>query len=515
MMRKKIVEKYRVQFEQLKNGDHFYRLGKLFQTKNKNYFYDMGTGKIFELKNEVYELLYYIFKMDTIDGIDELHLSDEELEKGLEEIVAAKGDEHILSAPKLTEFVGPQSLALREELDSNMSQLTLEVTESCNLRCKYCIYQDSHNDFHGYVNRNMTFEIAKKAIDFAYPRIGKHFYIAFYGGEPLLNYTLITQVVKYAKKSVKEKELGFSLTTNGVLITDEIAEFFAKNDFVILVSLDGPEDIHNENRVFADGRGSFKLATEGLKKLLKAYGNKYKSNIFISMVTSGPNYAEKYDKIQKFFVETDWLPSDISVNASYVSYGRYAEEYVMPNLEMDEEYAEKNIDPLVDWSIANHGENAGKERLFSKAQIQKNLHIVHRREIYEKPMGTYFFNGCCVPGARRMHVNVEGKFLPCERVGTVPYLGDVNNGFDYDCIKKYYVQDFMEEAVEYCKHCWAVHMCSSCYIDCFDDDKINMSYRHSGCKYIRYNLQKALEQYHSILESNPDELEPLNHIVIE
>ena len=57
MMRKKIVEKYRVQFEQLKNGDHFYRLGKLFQTKNKNYFYDMGTGKIFELKNEVYELL--------------------------------------------------------------------------------------------------------------------------------------------------------------------------------------------------------------------------------------------------------------------------------------------------------------------------------------------------------------------------------------------------------------------------------------------------------------------------
>ena len=73
----------------------------------------------------------------------------------------------------------------------------------------------------------------------------------------------------------------------------------------------------------------------------------------------------------------------------------------------------------------------------------------------------------------------------------------------------------MEEAVEYCKHCWAVHMCSSCYIDCFDDDKINMSYRHSGCKYIRYNLQKALEQYHSILESNPDELEPLNHIVIE
>ena len=52
-MRKKIVEKYRVQFEQLKNGDHFYRLGKLFQTKNKNYFYDMGTGKIFELKKNL------------------------------------------------------------------------------------------------------------------------------------------------------------------------------------------------------------------------------------------------------------------------------------------------------------------------------------------------------------------------------------------------------------------------------------------------------------------------------
>ena len=73
------LEKYKVQFEKLKNENHFYRLGKLFQTESKNYFYDVGTGKIFELNKEVYEVLYYIFKNDGMEGIEQLPLSNEEL----------------------------------------------------------------------------------------------------------------------------------------------------------------------------------------------------------------------------------------------------------------------------------------------------------------------------------------------------------------------------------------------------------------------------------------------------
>lgn len=108
---------------------------------------------------------------------------------------------------------------------------------------------------------------------------------------------------------------------------------------VILVSLDGPREIHDENRVYIDGTGSFEKTASGLKMLLEAYGDMAKTNIFISMVTSGPNIEEKYDKIQEFFKNTEWLPEDITVNPSYVSYGRQEEEYEMVNCKKEKMYA--------------------------------------------------------------------------------------------------------------------------------------------------------------------------------
>lgn len=182
-MEKTKIKEYKELFDNLKNGNQYYRLGKLFSTTEKKYFYDTGTGKIFEIADRVYEVLDAIFDEDTLDAVFSLKMDEKELESALDEIVESINKENILQAPPLVEFRGPHSEALEYYLEEQMSQLTLEVTEKCNLRCKYCIYQDSHSDFHGYANRDMQFETAKKAIDFAYPRTGKNFYVAFYGGE--------------------------------------------------------------------------------------------------------------------------------------------------------------------------------------------------------------------------------------------------------------------------------------------------------------------------------------------
>lgn len=455
-MEKTKIKEYKELFDNLKNGNQYYRLGKLFSTTEKKYFYDTGTGKIFEIADRVYEVLDAIFDEDTFDAVFSLKMDEKELESALDEIVESINKENILQAPPLVEFRGPHSEALEYYLEEQMSQLTLEVTEKCNLRCKYCIYQDSHSDFHGYANRDMQFETAKKAIDFAYPRTGKNFYVAFYGGEPLLNFKVIKESMEYVKQLVEDKNYGFSLTTNATLITEEIAKYFAENEVVILVSLDGPREIHDENRVYIDGTGSFEKTASGLKMLLEAYGDMAKTNIFISMVTSGPNIEEKYDKIQEFFKNTEWLPEDITVNPSYVSYGRQEEEYEMVNCKKEKMYAaNRNNDPLISWSKEN---GINQTQLFSAGYIQRLLYIIHRRDLSNTPMNQYYFNGCCVPGSRRLHVNVEGKFLPCERVGAVPFIGNVNDGFDLEAIKKHYVQDFMEAAVPYCKNCWAVHI---------------------------------------------------------
>ena len=96
-------------------------------------------------------------------------------------------------------------------------------------------------------------------------------YLGFYGGEPLLNYKLIEQSVNYAKEIIRDKEISFSLTTNATLITPQIAKFLVENEFEILISLDGPKDIHNENRIFINGNGSFNSTIEGIKVILECY----------------------------------------------------------------------------------------------------------------------------------------------------------------------------------------------------------------------------------------------------
>lgn len=510
-----VLREYKTFFDDLKGDNHFYRLGKPFKTSKEYYFYDLGTGKIFCINENIYTVLRCLFDTNEFDSLLKLGLDTEILKSTLEEIKESVLKENILSAPIITCFSGPQSLSLSENLEHNMSQLILETTQRCNLRCEYCIYQDDHNDYHSFNNIDMTFDTAKKSIDFTYQRANDKMSIGFYGGEPLLNFKLIKQCVDYAENLIKDKRLNFVMTTNAVLITEDIAKYFAKHNFIITVSLDGPKEIHDENRKFQDGTGSFEYTIRGLKFLVDAYKDRAEYSLFISMVTDGPNIKEKYDKIQSFFDNTEWLPN-LSVNSSYISQGRLKQKYTLPSNQNDKLYSNNlHIDPLSDWSIEKQDGQFNKKKLFSNRKIREGLHVIHRRDLYNEPMQNYYFNGCCIPGSRRLYVTVDGNFSPCERVGTTPFLGNVNSGFDMESIKKYYVNDFMNEAVKYCNNCWAAHLCTNCYVGCFDTDKVNFSYRHSSCNYMRYTLEKYLILYHEILERDPESLDKLNDIVLE
>jgi len=152
--------------------------------------------------------------------------------------------------------------------------------------------------------------------------------------------------------------------------------------------------------------------------------------------------------------------------------------------------------------------------LFSNLYLQNELVQIHKRPLNEKPLQYYTLNGCCVPGGRRVYVTAYGNFLPCEKVGTSPFIGNVDKGIDIDAIKKHYVNDFMNEAVKYCNNCWAVNMCGSCYVNCYDKNGIHFSYRHNSCRYARYSLEKNLIWYHEILEHEPESLNYLNDVIV-
>lgn len=511
--KREVIESFMLFFQRIKNSNHYCRLGKTFKTQSKKYFLDTGTGKIFEINNNVYLVLQCLFDTDDFEKIAFLKISDEELESALSEIKNAVCSENILLAPPVSSMVGSQTEDLEYILENDIKQVTLELTERCNLRCGYCIYNESVSGNRDFGTKDMTFETARKAIDFLAAHSEEKIAIGFYGGEPLLKYELIKKCVKYALDTLKNKDITFSMTTNLVLMTREKAEYFASiNNFIITASIDGPEDVHNEYRKFPDGTGSFSKAIQGFKNLVEAYKDKAETDLLINMVTEGPNYEEKYEKIKQFFKLIPWIPQKIAISNSYASHGAVISEYT--GINSDKEFLvsnmdEKDLNPLMVWAMKKENKN---DNIFSRRYVQNELIMIHKRPLNEKPLKYYTLNGCCVPGGRRVYVTTNGQFLPCEKIGNAPYIGNVDKGVDYNAIKKHYVNDYINEAVKFCNDCWAINMCGNCYVNCYNEKGVDFRLRHNNCRYTRYSLEKNLIWYHEILETEPESLKYLNNV---
>lgn len=141
-------------------------------------------------------------------------------------------------------------------------QLYLAVSESCNFRCKYCRQKKTPNLI------NMTIDDIKNAIDTFYSVATKPKSIVFFGGEPLLNIDGIKYAIEYVRSF--DKQIQFSMVINGSLCTKEIANFFAKNQVEVIVSLDGPEPFNNKARINISQKGTYNQAIRGYQNLKEA-----------------------------------------------------------------------------------------------------------------------------------------------------------------------------------------------------------------------------------------------------
>lgn len=360
----------------------------------------------------------------------------------------------------------------------------------------------------------MDWEVAKKAVDFlkAHSQNSDERHIGFYGGEPLINYDLIKKTTDYANKLFDK--MIYSMTTNATLMNEEIADYIMRNKFNIIVSLDGYKELHNKNRLFVSGEGSFENTIRGLKILLKSaekYNNK--ESITLNMVIEGPDYEDEYDKIQLYLNECDWLPNNINILTSSIDYGPHESIYTRPQSYEERMILKDYYDPILSWDKKNKKRNKDNTNvLFTDADVDKAMMIIHKRLLSEKPVKKYGMNGCCVPGERRIYVTVDGSFKICEKVGDIPEIGNVDKGFDKKRIKELYFDDFIKEANKYCKDCWAINLCTLCYVNCYDKNGMHFDYRHNSCRSERNYLLGSLIKYHEILEENPDVLEEFNEI---
>lgn len=494
------------------------RLGHMFQTPEQIYFYDSGTGKVEKLEKEEASFFRWLFERGDHDGYEEwcAYRSGFDENDVLKDIRGAVVEENLLLSP----FPAPMRSCrhqeeLKQALDENMRLITLELTGRCNLRCGYCIYNDTFQGNRNFSEQDMSEETAKKAIRHLTKHSGKEVSVTFYGGEPLLKYELIQTCVAYARELMHDRQLSFSLTSNMTLMTRDKAEYFLGiENFYLVASLDGPQELHDAYRRYPDGSGSFRDTLRGLKILAEVFGSQFASRVSLSMVFTPPYTFDHVDRIYDFFAKLDWLPEETEKLVSYpeegsVEYSLAASEGVALDSEDDRGY----VETLSRWTKDRfHNELQDKEGLFTKKLQQEALLRVHKRSLSNKPTALQGLNGCCVPGTKRLYVTAEGDYKVCERIGVSPVIGNVEQGLSYEKIKKYYIDEYIEGSERLCQSCWAYRLCGVCYAKIYSEEGLDNRKKEVTCMMARHNAVKGLEEYHMLLETDPDSLLYLNDI---
>ena len=188
--------------------------------------------------------------------------SQEDIEEALEEIGQLIEAEQLLTKDIYRDFV--VDFKKRKTV---VKALCLHIAHDCNLACRYCFAEEG--EYHGR-RALMSYEVGKKALDFLIANSGnrEHLEVDFFGGEPLMNWDVVKRLVEYGRsqEEAHHKKFRFTLTTNGVLLNDEVMEFCNREMSNVVLSLDGRKDVNDKMRPFRNGSGSYDLIVPKFQK---------------------------------------------------------------------------------------------------------------------------------------------------------------------------------------------------------------------------------------------------------
>jgi uncharacterized protein len=400
--------------------------------------------------------------------------------------------------PAALKFAESQA-SIKHNLSTQLSRLVLNITEQCNMRCKYCSYSGKYPYERVHQNQHMTLETAKKAVDFylLHSCQDPGQIIGFYGGEPLLNFNVIRGIVYYTADISKKKNVYFKIETNGTLLNQNIIDFFIENNFIISISLDGPREIHDQNRILKNGRGSFDTVIRKLtmiKNRDKDYYNRYVR--FMITIVQPDTFLEVEQFFSSFDLMTEQIPTVTYVDSKDTTFFRSIDSVELWKLKIKNE--QNKLKNELYQLLINGGSAKGKPvmelfDLFLIAIVTRSLSPLS--DVYCPPR-------ICVPGLVELFVNVKGKFFICESFGEHFCIGDVNNGFDFDAIFKL-LETWRSLNETECLNCWALRLCKLCWVHARKGDELALERMRKSCKNMRESLDIYLSFYASVMEKNP------------
>ena len=318
------------------------------------------------------------------------------------------------------------------------------ITEQCNLRCTYCCYSGSYANNRTHSNRNLTSEDICEIYDFIQQISNKkHIRVAFYGGEPLLQYEL----VQYAITKGRERYgngIDFSISTNGTLLTKDKIDWLVQNNVELAVSIDGTRVFHNAHRVDACGNGSYDRVYAALSYIKNTYPE------YIASVVLQMTLASYSDIIE---ISQEWSNDVLLKHFSPSNIHGLSPNFLNGVSRIDYEEVKELYTRILDAYERN------RDNLILDVFLSECIAYWKDRPIVDAgssvPMAT------CMPINTKLYIDSQKKIGICEKVADKYRIGNIRDGIDWKRANEI-VEIYYQRRVERCKYCPAVRMCDMC-----------------------------------------------------
>ena len=444
---------------------HCYQLG------GYNIVLDVCSGAVHAVDELAYDMIQQYEVLDReelLQRMREMHTSlpEAELQDCYEQITALKNGGELFTPDVFEPLAGK----FKEKSGDVIKALCLHVAHTCNLNCAYCFA--SQGKYNGE-RAVMSFEVGKQALDFLVKHSGRrhNLEVDFFGGEPLMNFQVVKDLVAYARSIEKEagKNFRFTLTTNGMLIDDEVIDFANREMSNVVLSLDGRKEVHDRYRVDYAGNGSWERIVPKFQKLVRERGgrNYYMRGTFTH---HNPDFLQDIRQM------------------------------------LDLGFTELSMEPVV---CAPDDPTAltEEDRRIVLDQYEKLAELMLEREREGRPFTFYHYmidlsGGPCIykrisgcgSGTEYMAVTPWGDLYPCHQfVGDEHFrLGDIWHGLDNPEVQKEFASCNVYAKPE-CRDCWAKLYCSGgCAANAFHATGSITGVYEAGCELFRKRMECAI-----------------------
>lgn len=445
-----------------------------YKLNGYNIVLDTCSGSIHVVDEVAYDLIAMYKEKTEEEIIKELmakyghreDVTEEELKLCMEDIAGLEKAGKLYSEDTFEDKAG----VFKARSGNVIKALCLHVAHTCNLNCSYCFA--SQGKYHGD-RAIMSLEVGKRALDFLIENSGtrRNLEVDFFGGEPLMNWDVVKELVAYAREQEKihNKNFRFTLTTNGMLIDDDVIEFANKECSNVVLSLDGRKEIHDLTRVDYAGHGSYDKIVPKFKKLVDARGG------------HGYYMRGTFTHANPDFTKDIFHMADLG----------FTELSMEPVVSAPDDPAALTPEDIE--IVKEQYEILAKEMIKRKKEGRGFTFYHYMLDLTEGPCVYKRISGCG-SGTEYMAVTPWGDLYPCHQfVGEEEYkLGDIWNGVTNDTVR----EDFRAcnaYSREECKDCWAKLWCSGgCAANAFHASGSIRGVYKPGCELFKKRMECAI-----------------------